>query len=535
MSEANQPQIMESALCALIKLTRAVQYYPPTHPALETATTECLGKFLPLFTAGNPSTCTVRKEGFFLGDTPVGRQNPLLGKLAPALFARRIQTLLLLPDLGAEDLRSFAQCLAIGPKELVALGGIQKVTAEARIATIWVNEIDLNVIRARKAAIEEEKTAPAQLQDTGEGSGVHSSKPAEAATRAAERNLLQLLEALRREPRDQRYRELLKELPPLILTNLQEGSGAPVLRALSLLAKNANDSLLSAPRREASQEALAQLASIPLLDYLLTMLRGRSPSSPGDAAREDKARIQKILTTLPGEVVVTRVMDHLSEERVGPARKQLIQALLYQGRGAIPILQGYLADERWYVVRNAVAVLGELHDQEAIPGLLPGLDHPDLRVRRETVRSLAKIGGPAAVEILLQIVVEGEPLLQRQALLSLGAIKDPAAVPTLLKLAAEADPLSKRTEVRKETIKALGKIGSELAVPLLSRILGQRKLWRRALHDELRAAAAWALGEIGAPAATEPLQAAAEENSTVVARAALQALKLIQREHRDEL
>ena len=45
------------------------------------------------------------------------------------------------------------------------------------------------------------------------------------------------------------------------------------------------------------------------------------------------------------------------------------------------------------MVRNAVAILGELRDQEAAAGLKPLLKHKDVRVRRETIRSLTKIGG----------------------------------------------------------------------------------------------------------------------------------------------
>jgi HEAT repeat protein len=529
VSEPNQPKIMEYSLRGLIKLIKAVQYYPPSHPTLKAAVAECLGNFAPLFAAGDNCICTVRKEGFFLGDSPVGRQNPILGKLAPFLFARRIHTLLLQPDLSGEDLRGFARCLTLEPRELLKLGGIQEVMAKARISTIWVNEIDLAKILSRKDEIEAEKRAHPEAEEEEQPEPKEAGAAEEIAVGAEERNIARVLRELQQETVDQRYRYLLQELTPLIHLNLTDTARPLVLDALTLLASNAGDPKLSPTRKEQSAAALAQLATEDILDFLVTILCSKSIGDEGTLAEEDKELVLGILVALQGKLVVWRLMDYLAAESDSRVRRVLTEALLRQGSAAIPALLEHLGDERWYVVRNAVAILGELRDQEAVSSLQPLLRHKDVRVSRETIRSLTKIGGPTAVDFLLRIVGEGEEKLRRQALLSLGAMKNPAAVPTLLQLVTEPDPMQKRVEVKKEALKALGEIGSDQAVPVLVQILGQRKFWLRSRQDELRAAAAQALGEIGAPSAAEPLQAATDDRAAIVARAATQALKQIKR------
>jgi hypothetical protein len=142
---------------------------------------------------------------------------------------------------------------------------------------------------------------------------------------------------------------------------------------------------------------------------------------------------------------------------------------------------------------------------------------------------LTRIGGNEAVDILLQIVQKGDPDLRPHALLSLGAMKNPAAVPTLLQIVAQPDPWVKMVEVKKEAVRALGEIGAPEALPTLLALLQRRKLWRGALFNELRAAAALALGDIGHASAAEALKAATEDRSSTVARAAVQALKQLRK------
>lgn len=520
--EAQKGKNLENALKGLVKLIKAIRYYPPAHPSLRAAIAEARQGFLPLVQQVDCFTFVVRKEGFFLDDEPVAAGNPLLQKLAPFFFARRIQRLTFLPDLSLSDLQSFARCLSLDPAEILRLGGIQEVLRQARVSTIWVNEVDLARILARKEEIEAQKKAlaggePGAADDLAP-SGQEQVAEDSAATTSEGRDLERVLRELQQAPSDQRFRLLLDELVPLVRLNLTEAGRNLVLRALAFLSRQCSSRQQTSIRREHARHALMQLTSDDVLDFLVAILCRR------ETQKETREQVLRLLVFF-GEKVTRRLMDHLAEESEAQARKYLAEALVRQGSAATPVILHYLGDERWYVVRNAVAILGESRAREAAGHFPPLLGHADFRVRRETIRALARIGGREALGILLHMAESGDPELRPQALLSLGAMKDPAAVPTLLRLAGQTDPWVKNPEVKKEAIRALGEIGSPEAVPTLLGILRQRKFWRRDRFDEVRVAAAVALGDIGGTEATAALQDATDDRSPTVARAAAGALK----------
>lgn len=506
-----------AALTGLVKQIKALRYYPPGHPALKAAAHECLKGFQPLLQEGRHLSLTVRREGFLLNDQPVGKALQVLTQLATFCFARRIQYLTVLADLSADDLLRFVRNLILDPQEIHAQGGIQTVLERARITTIWVNEQDLDTILERRKKIEqlppEAETTPAQGEKN----------PHLTPAQAQALDLEKLLKTLDVETDDQRFRNLLQELIPLLRLNLIVENRDLVLRAMMLLCRNATSQKYSGVRRAHALNALGQLATDELTDYLVGALLDRQC---GEAARKALINILAFLS----EKVIRRLMFLLAEEASAPNRKVLADVLVRTGSAAVPVLQEHLFDDRWYVVRNAVSILGEIRNQDSLPHLTPLLEHKDIRVRRETVRALTKIGGQRAVNILLQAAESDNQELSRQALLSLGAIRAASAIPTLLKLVEQSELSRGAVDIKKDAIRALGEIRSKEAVPPLLKILGRRSLFRRGLNDELRIAAIAALGEIGDETARPSLEKATHDRSAAVARAAVQALMQLEKE-----
>ncbi|TLM68179.1 MAG: HEAT repeat domain-containing protein [Deltaproteobacteria bacterium] len=506
-----------SALTGLVKQIKALRYYPPGHPALQLAAHECLKGFLPLLQNDRHLSLTVRREGFLLNDQPVAKTLQVLNQLATFCFARRIQYLTVLSDLKAEDLLRFVQNLILDPQEIHARGGIQAVLEQARITTIWVNEQDLETILERRKKIE---ALPPETETTAApGDKTSQLTPAQAQALDLER----LLKRLDEETDDQRFRNHLQELIPLLRLNLIIENRALVLRAMVLLCRNATGQKFSEVRRAHALNALGQLATDELTDFLVAMLVDREC---GEAARKALLNVLAFL----GDKIVRRLMFLLAEETSATNRKVLADVLVRTGVAAVPVLQEHLFDDRWYVVRNAVAILGEIRSQDSLPHLTPLLEHKDIRVRREAVRSLTKIGGQRAVNILLKAAESDDQELSRQALLSLGAIRAASAIPTLIKLIEQPELSRGAVDIKKDAIRALGEIRSSEAVAPLLKILGRRSLLRRALNDELRAAAVAALGEIGDESVRTVLEKASGDRAPAVARAAVQALMLLDKD-----
>lgn len=507
------------ALTGLVKQIKALRYYPQNHPALRATAEESLKGFQPLLENGQHLSLTVRKEGFLLDGQPLAKANQVLGQLATFCFARRIQYLTVLSDLSAADLHRFVRNLTLDPQEIHARGGIQSVLEHDRITTIWVNEQDLASILERKKQLEER---PHQ-----EETAVQQGKQPTAALTPAQAQALdleKLLKLLEQEKDDQRFRYRLQELIPLLRLNLIVENRDLVLRAMTLLCRNATEQKHSEVRRAHAHNALGQLATDELTDFLVAAL----------LQREDSEATRKALTSVLvflSDKVVRRLMVLLAEEAAAPNRKILADVLVRTGNAAVPVLQEHLFDDRWYVVRNAVTILGEIRSQDSLPHLTPLLEHRDIRVRREAIRALTKIGGQRAVNILLQATESDDQELRRQALLSLGAIRAASAIPTLLKLIEQAELNRRAVDIKKDAIRALGEIRSSEAVTPLLKILARHSLLRRALNDELREAAVIALGEIGDESARPELEKASNDRSSPVARAAVQALMQMEKDN----
>ena len=110
------------------------------------------------------------------------------------------------------------------------------------------------------------------------------------------------------------------------------------------------------------------------------------------------------------------------------------------------------------------------------------------------------------------------------------AIRAASATPTLLKLLEQSDWSRRTIDIKKDAIRALGEIRASGAVPALTAILGKRRFLRRALNDELRAAAAAALGEINEERGRPALEKALQDRNPEVARAAAKALAQLEKD-----
>lgn len=521
MDQQDRLLAWENCLTALIKLIKAVGYYPPGHPALQSVGEQALQHFLPLLAEGANIQCSIRKDGISVGGVTVGEKNPHLQKLAGYFFIRRLQSLVILPDLSARDLANFARCLTLPPEELQLRGGLAELLLKARVASIWTNELDLSAILAQREELLALPPEPEQTATTGSEELETDSKPPKPAAEEPKLDLATLLRELGEATTDQRHSELLQRLPGLFWAEVNDHGRTLAQQTLQQLQSASTDQKLDKARRQALLRTLNQLLNDDTVDFLIDTLSNRTLQ-----AAEREQAVQALLF-YQGEVTAA-LMTRLSIETDAQVRKSLTEVLVRQGGVALPVLLGHLRDERWYVVRNAIAILGDIRDPAATGPMKPILAHPDIRVRRETVRALTRIGGQGATGVLLQLLEGSDVDLSQQALLSLGAMKNPDAVPALLRLLAQ-ESSTRGPDLRRGAIKALGEIGAPEAVPALLEILARKSFWRPGRHSELRAAAAVALGEIGDETALSALENASSERNEAVARAAVQALKQLRK------
>lgn len=506
---------ISAALTGVVKQIKAVRYYPARHPALQATAEESLRGFEPILAGGNHLSLTVRKEGFLFDDSPVAKNNQVLAQLANFCFARRIQNLTFLADLNSSDLHHFVHYLLLDPQIIQKQGGFQTILEKARLTTIWTNTRDLDDILKRRDEIEalpdEPDFDPAAVLTEDES-------VEEDRAQAGALDLEKLLETMEQEKNDARFQHSIQKLIPLLRLQLSGEQRILVLRAFLLLCRNATEKKYSADRKQNALEALDQLST----DEAINCLTGYMFADNTEQKTRDT--LAQILAFL-GSKGANRLMALLAIESAAPKRKLLNEILVRCGTAVLPNIYEYLGDERWYVARNAIAIIGDIRSQDSLAQLTPLLQHEEIRVRRETIRALTKIGGSRAIKVLLQTAVTDDQELRRQAILSLGAIRAASAVPTLLKLLQKSDWSQRAVDLKKDVIRALGDIRDPEAIPELVKIVKKKSWLRRQLNDELRIAAASALGDIADERARSALENTTHARTAAVARAAAQALK----------
>lgn len=155
-----------------------------------------------------------------------------------------------------------------------------------------------------------------------------------------------------------------------------------------------------------------------------------------------------------------------------------------------------LPDERWYVVRNSIFVLGSIHDEQGVSALRIRMSDTDFRVRREIVRALEKIGGEDAIDCLTVMAEDNIKEIREAAIIAIGLLGDSKHTPLMIDLAKRMPGESARS------VTALGKLGGPEAKAFLGELLiDNGKLAEltdgKVSRDDLRVAVVKALAEIG--------------------------------------
>ena len=197
-------------------------------------------------------------------------------------------------------------------------------------------------------------------------------------------------------------------------------------------------------------------------------------------------------------------------------------AALVKIRDAVPTLIHLLGDNRWYVVRNAIDLLGEMRAAEAENALLDVVTHREERVRRSVATALARLGTLRSLQAVEKMATDSVPEVRAHAAQGLGGVKSSRAVGVLSRaLDREADP-----EVQAVILAALGRQATDEAVARLTKAAEpDGRLFKRK-PTALRLAAVQALAEANTPAALAALRRLADDKERDIKVAAGRALRL---------
>ncbi|SYZ73647.1 hypothetical protein TRIP_C30084 [Candidatus Zixiibacteriota bacterium] len=231
------------------------------------------------------------------------------------------------------------------------------------------------------------------------------------------------------------------------------------------------------------------------------------------------ADIKTILVTIGSEeaaFALSTIISHQSRQ----VRQYVLKILSEFGKAAVNVFarimddnknferepdRKELPDEKWYLIRNSIFVIGALQDKEGCSALRLRISDPDSRVRREIITALEKIGGEEAADLLMILAEDSDREVREAAVIAIGLIGRQEIVPELIDLA-----LRNHSEIIR-LIGTLGKLGGEQARKFLSDILTDVQLQsaltgNRSSREELKLATLKALGKIGDKASLEKIK-----------------------------
>lgn len=228
-------------------------------------------------------------------------------------------------------------------------------------------------------------------------------------------------------------------------------------------------------------------------------------------AEDDTRRAGYVLLSQRlGTVMAKAFRGALTDATDPHARRAYYDALIAMGETSRPIIEGMVEDDNRFLVRNAVAILGEIGGDRARELVTSALANTDGRVRREALQSLAKIGGEEAGQLVLGFLEDPDVEVRAAAAQAAGALRiDRALRPILALLESEDEP-----DVLVPVLNGLGRLGDPGAVQAIER-RATGSLFSKP-STEVRVAAYRALHDIGTPHAMDVIRQAHEDKDPVV-------------------
>jgi hypothetical protein len=213
----------------------------------------------------------------------------------------------------------------------------------------------------------------------------------------------------------------------------------------------------------------------------------------------------------------------LAESQQRRTRRALAEAIAEMCRDDPERLAPWLADPRWYVVRNIVHILGWIGGERTIGLLETAMRHPEPRVRQEVIAALGQADPEQARPLLLDALQGADARTFCSVLHQLSVARDERTahvlVGHLLDPGFEQHPL----DVRRAIYSALAATGGDEVIPDLEQELHKGN-WFSRYQEAHRQAVARCIARIGTAHARAVLERGARSKRAPVRKACADAL-----------
>lgn len=285
-----------------------------------------------------------------------------------------------------------------------------------------------------------------------------------------------------------------------LLERLQEMSG--VLKSM----KN--------PRAEKIDAFLFECASKERIGLLTKALN--------EQKEIDLGSLQMYMSKLPW-AAIDPLITALGELNEYKARQVICRVLVDLAKDHIELLARGLDDEKWYVVRNIVWIMGQIGEPKIINYLKRTIRHPDYRVRYETLNAAARVKAEEAADFMILALSDPDYKIQSLSLKYMLEHSYKRAFPAIENAIKDKNFKNRPPELIREFLEAYAALGQTRALPYLKSLL-TKKIFGTSSDERLRHYAALALGHINNQDALLLLKKLTSSKDNRLANMALKAL-----------
>jgi HEAT repeat protein len=234
------------------------------------------------------------------------------------------------------------------------------------------------------------------------------------------------------------------------------------------------------------------------------------------------------LMTLFEPQIVPSLVELLASVDKMKARRVLCEILIKLGASQVDFFVTKLEDDRWFLVRNLIYVVGRIGDPKVLKSFPRLMQHKDPKIRKEVLHALDMIESPKTNDLLVKVLSDPDLSNRLFVLRALAKRKAPEALEPLMDILTSKEFEEKEMHEKKEIFDAIGKVGGDDVVPRLRRLLEVKwSLFKNARAEEMGLCAAFALQRIGSPSAIEALRKGSGSNSKSIREACVKALELL--------
>jgi hypothetical protein len=260
-------------------------------------------------------------------------------------------------------------------------------------------------------------------------------------------------------------------------------------------------------KAQAVRDLLTRLASPTNMATLAEMLHQRDVLVPVHQLHS--------LLSLMGRPAAEYLVACLETEEDKNRRQHILAGVRAIGRNAVPPLRETLASPQWFMVRNAVLLLGEINHKAAFEDVALALGHRDPRVRRAAIQASAMLGDAEEASLAIaDLLLKTEPGTQLDCLATLGELKSPLAVRPITELLQNAKGTTEEaTRIRLRAVEVLGLIAAPQAIEALQELFRKKGFLGGRESTAIRLAAAKSLAAINTREAREAIAMAMDQES----------------------